>query len=405
MSGKVSVIQPRHDIIVVGGGLGGAAFAKTMAEHGVRVLVLERETQFKDRVRGETVHPWGVAETRALGIFDLLRSTCANAIPWWDQYVGPERVLHRDLIATTQYGMPELTFYHPAMQETLLRAAAEAGAEVRRGAYVRDVRGGARPEVTVEQNGEVATVQARLLVAADGRTSLARRWGGFEVRRDPKRLLLAGLLFDDMPAPVDTVRVSRTELGRGVLMFPQGHGRVRVYLVYQYVDRRLQGDADVSGFVAAVIRAGAPEDFFSDARPAGPLATFDGADTWVDHPYREGIALIGDAAAASDPSDGDGMSLTLRDIRVLRDVLGTSHDWDAAGHAYAAEHDRYYGVIHTVTGWHKDVFQDLTPEGDARRARALPLIQQDRMRVPDHIVGGPDLPFDETVRRRFFGEE
>ena len=204
---------------------------------------------------------------------------------------------------------------------------------------------------------------------------------------------------------MDTVRVSRTEFGRSVLMFPQGRGRVRTYLVYQYGDHRLQGDADVSGFVAAVVRAGAPEDFFSDARPAGPLATFDGADTWVDHPYRDGIALIGDAAAANDPSHGDGMSLTLRDVRVLRDVLRTSHDWDAAGHAYAAEHDRHYGVIHTVAGWYSELFYDLTPEGDARRTRALPLIQQDRTRVPDHLVGGPDLPLDETTRRRFFGEE
>jgi len=32
------------------------------------VLVLERETQFKDRVRGEQMHPWGVAELKALGI-------------------------------------------------------------------------------------------------------------------------------------------------------------------------------------------------------------------------------------------------------------------------------------------------------------------------------------------------
>jgi flavin-dependent dehydrogenase len=42
-----------YDIITVGGGLGGASLAKAMAEHGARVLVLEREQQFKDRVRGE----------------------------------------------------------------------------------------------------------------------------------------------------------------------------------------------------------------------------------------------------------------------------------------------------------------------------------------------------------------
>ena len=46
-----------YDIITVGGGLGGSALAKAMAKHGARVLVVERERHFKDRVRGEAMHP------------------------------------------------------------------------------------------------------------------------------------------------------------------------------------------------------------------------------------------------------------------------------------------------------------------------------------------------------------
>jgi hypothetical protein len=44
-------------------------------------------------------------------------------------------------------------------------------------------------------------------------------------------------------------------------------------------------------------------------------------------------------------------------------------------------------------------------EADARRARALPLIAQDKTRAINHLLSGPDLPADETVKRRFFGEE
>ena len=47
-----------YDIITVGGGLGGASLAKAMSEHGAKVLVVERETQFKDRVRGELMAPY-----------------------------------------------------------------------------------------------------------------------------------------------------------------------------------------------------------------------------------------------------------------------------------------------------------------------------------------------------------
>lgn len=77
-----------YDLVIVGGGLGGSALAKAMAEQGARVLVLERETRFKDRIRGEQMHPWGVAETRRLGTYDLLRESCGHELPWWDMYVG-----------------------------------------------------------------------------------------------------------------------------------------------------------------------------------------------------------------------------------------------------------------------------------------------------------------------------
>ena len=89
-----------YDIITAGGGLGGAALARAMAQRGARVLVLERETKFKDRVRGEAMMPWGVAEARALGIADVLLN-CGHELPWWDMYFGNVRTSHRDLTKTT----------------------------------------------------------------------------------------------------------------------------------------------------------------------------------------------------------------------------------------------------------------------------------------------------------------
>jgi 2-polyprenyl-6-methoxyphenol hydroxylase-like FAD-dependent oxidoreductase len=46
-----------YDIITVGGGLGGAALGIAMAEKGYRMLILERDEQFRDRVRGEYITP------------------------------------------------------------------------------------------------------------------------------------------------------------------------------------------------------------------------------------------------------------------------------------------------------------------------------------------------------------
>ena len=397
-----------YDIITVGGGLGGATSAKVMSAHGARALVIERETQFQDRIRGEILNPWGVAETQALGLYALLRNTCAHESLRFGTYLGPEWDEPRDLVATTPQHLPGLTFYHPTMQEVVLQAAADAGAEVRRGATVRSVKRGPLPSVEVEQNGHVQEIQARLVVGADGRGSVVRKWGGFPSSQDPDRLMISGVLFDEMPVPAEDTSyyVISPNLGQGVPLFPQGGGRVRAYLVQtKAIGTRLQGLAALPRFIEESIRSGAPAEWHAGAKAVGPLATFDGADNWVEHPDKEGVVLIGDAAATSDPSWGQGLCMTVRDVRVLRDCLLSHENWDEAGHAYGEAHDRHYRVIHTVDNWLSRMLFDIGPEAEARRARALPLIAKDPTRMPDHVFGGPDLPLDETLRRRFFGEE
>lgn len=397
-----------YDIITVGGGLGGAALAKVMTEHGARVLVVEREKRFKDRIRGEFFAPWGVAETQALGLYDILRTTCAHEASRFGLYTEPEFGEPRDLTATTARQLPFFTFHHPEMQEVVLQAALDAGAEVRRGASVRDVKLGGVPTVTVEQDGRVEEIRARLVVGADGRGSVVRKWAGFPLHRDPERLIISGVLFEEMPTPQEgTVYYTiNPNIGQGVPLASLGGGRVRAYLVQTKANSiRLQGAADIPRFIEESVRSGAPAEWYAGAKAVGPLATFDGTDTWVEHPYKDGLVLIGDAAASSDPAWGQGLSLTVRDVRVLRDQLLNYKNWDEAGHAYAEAHDRHYGVIHTVNNWVSQMFFETGPAGEARRARAFPLIAQDPTRAPDHVVGGPELPADEAVRRRFFGEE
>ena len=172
--------NPVYDIITVGGGLGGSAIAKTMAEHGARVLVLERETQFRDRVWGEGMVPWRRAEADQLGLDDALKAARANEARFACG-IGPKR----DLVATTPQGLSNFHFYHPAMQEAVLEAAAKSGAQIVRGASVTSVVPGFPAKVEYTADGKTVTAAARLVIGADGRTSNVRRWGGFTVKRDP----------------------------------------------------------------------------------------------------------------------------------------------------------------------------------------------------------------------------
>ena len=85
------------------------------------------------------------------------------------------------------------------------------------------------------------------------------------------------------------------------LVIPQGRGRARAYLFYGTDLERLQGERDITRFVDECIKAGMPAEMYAGARAVGPLASFDMTETWVDHPYRDGVVLVGDAAGASDP--------------------------------------------------------------------------------------------------------
>ena len=156
------MMDPTYDIVTVGGGIAASSLALAMAREGVRVLVLEREQEFKDRVRGEALVPWGVGEAQKLGIYDLLKQACGHEQPWFDVFLGPHQLMHRDWTVKTAQRAPVCSFYHPKMQEVMITAAGEAGAEVRRGATVSGLEPDPPSIVKFQQAGQLHEIRARL---------------------------------------------------------------------------------------------------------------------------------------------------------------------------------------------------------------------------------------------------
>lgn len=102
------------------------------------------------------------------------------------------------------------------------------------------------------------------------------------------------------------------------------------------------------------------------------------------------------------PRWGQGLSLTLRDVRVLLDELRRTMIGMRRG--TPARPSTIAFTAHTVEDWLTRFFFELGPEAGARRGRAFPLIAQDRRAYRMALFSGPDQPIDDALRQRLFGE-
>jgi 2-polyprenyl-6-methoxyphenol hydroxylase-like FAD-dependent oxidoreductase len=311
------------DVAIVGGGIAGAALGVALARDGRNVVVLEASTQFRDRVRGECIQPWGVREAQELGVHDVLLEAGGHTMPLWRRYTegqGEGRDIPVGFVVPGVDGCVNLG--HPAACQSLLDAAVRAGAAVRRGVSDVHVSVADRPVVSWNIDGEARRVAASLVVGADGRASSVRRAAGITLREQREMGYIAGLLLDGVDVPADHDIVADTDDGL-FLMFHQGSGRARAYHVVPS-DRRTRyaGQLGRDRFVAdAAACAVDGFEVLADAVPAGPCAAFPGTDTWTDRPYADKVVLVGDAAGHNDPTAGCGLSIALRDARMVRDVL------------------------------------------------------------------------------------
>jgi 2-polyprenyl-6-methoxyphenol hydroxylase-like FAD-dependent oxidoreductase len=316
------------DAVIVGGGIAGGALGAALAGAGKRVLILERSAEFADLVRGEWIAPWGVAEAKALGLYELVCAAGGHHLAkhyGFDEMRAPSAAYAAPLpLGAFRPGVPgPLCIGHPRLCQTLLDHAAQQGAIVKR--VVTDVRvaPGATPRVSYAHAGAQFEASALLVVGADGRSSSVRRQIGAVLREAPEHHLFAGLVVDGAEAWPDDWQATATEGDVYFLAFPQGHGRVRLYAAFAREQAgRFAGADGVRRFLDACVLACVPEsEAFRAARPAGPCRTYANQDTWTETPFTEGVVLVGDAAGYNDPITGQGLSIALRDVRIVRDLL------------------------------------------------------------------------------------
>lgn len=330
----MSDLETDVDVAIIGGGLGGSALGGLLARAGLRVLLLEQLTEFEDRVRGEWMAPWGVVELKRVGLYDRFMAAGGHHLRrniGYDELIPPQQAeaMGGPLVQLREDIPGPLCMQHVVMQNESLSAAVEAGVDVRRGISRVTVVAGAAPQVNFDQDGRQHSVRCRLIVGADGRGSSVRRQLSISMQEAPLDHLLAGLLIEGAHGWPEDLQ-SLGKMGDiHYLVFPQGGGRVRLYADYAYAGRaRFTGPDGAQEMLALFNMPQVPHsEVIANARPAGPCKSWPSQDAWVDEPCVEGAVLIGDAAGYNDPILGQGMSVTLRDVRTVGEILTQDTDW------------------------------------------------------------------------------
>ncbi len=311
------------DVVIVGGGIAGSALAYALASAGLGVTVLESSTEYEDRVRGEAMMPWGVKEARDLGVDQILLDAGAHVAAHWMQYFeGSDEPTMAPMAGMVEGVAGSLNLRHPDACQALADAAAAAGATVVRG--VHDIRLTAGQDVSVSYTADGAgETRARLVVGADGRSSTVRRQAGISLERDDPMNYIAGLLVDGLSGIPDDHDVMIGDSDQLMLIFHQGGGRARLYVaVGRSGQRRFAGPDGAAQFMAAWTAGCYPlSELVATGSPAGPCATYPGDDTWTGTPFADGVVLVGDAAGHNDPIVGQGLSIAMRDVRSVRDLI------------------------------------------------------------------------------------
>lgn len=362
------------DVVVVGGGIAGSALAAKVAGSGLRVLVLERQEEFRDRVRGEAMMPWGVAEAQRLGVDRLLLDVGGGFIGQsvgYDETIAPSDVAALPLSMFVD-GVPGfLAVGHPQASDALAQHAASSGATVLRGVGQVDVTAGEHPRVRYDHGGTTHEVRPRIIIGADGRQSAVRKQVGIELQETTATVMLSGMLVSELHDwPVDQATLGSCG-DVHYLVFPRPGGIARLYLGYSIAQKdRFTGPDRARHFLDAFRVDALPlGEAVANATPAGPCAGHPGTDSWAESATVEGAVLIGDAAGWSDQLIGQGLSIALRDARSVADVLLDGDDWsEPAFAAYDEERAERMRRIRVAASVMTEVRCNFTPEGRARRA-------------------------------------
>ena len=327
---------------IVGGGPAGMMLGLLLARMGVRVIVLEKHSDFLRDFRGDTIHPSTLELMRELGLLHEFLERPHQEVTELSAQVGSEMVKFADFSHLPTHCkmlvlMPQWEFLNFVARQAERYATFELKMQTEATGVIEE--GGRIVGVKAKTPSNELEIRATLTIGADGRRSTVRE--------------RAGLQIMDLGAPMDVLWM---QIGRrpGDPAQSFGHAEPGRFLVMIDREKYWQCGYVIPKGAFEGMRQRGIEQFRHELASLQPFLRDRVAELrdWNDVSlltvkvdrlrrwWRPGLLCIGDAAHAMSPIGGVGINLAIQDAVAAANILGaklatgevTDQDLDSVQH-------------------------------------------------------------------------
>jgi 2-polyprenyl-6-methoxyphenol hydroxylase-like FAD-dependent oxidoreductase len=319
MATEPAALKPSYDVVIIGARAAGASTAMLLARRGARVLLLEQGARGADTLSTLALMRAGVVQLSRWGLLDGIRASGTPRIEKTTFHYAAAAVevpiKPRDGVDALY--APRRTVLDPLLADAAAAAGADVAYRVRVVDVTRTAAGRVNGVVVDDAGRERRTIEAPLVVGADGlHSTIAQRVGALPYHTGPHVTAVIYTLVKGLaPDGYHWRYGDRASVGQ----IPTTGGDVLVFVSIprERFMRELRFDLESSFY--EVLREVSPalETSVRALQPKGPFRGFAGHAGVVRQAWGPGWALVGDAGYFKDPLTAHGITDALRDAELL----------------------------------------------------------------------------------------